>query len=112
MAEDDNTKELSDRELLILLHRAVSESHSTVRQMDERVQKLEAKAYDTQPLPANFAARFAALEERVGSIEHNLLEFKVETRKNFKLLREDHLRERQLRAELEDRMELIESRLS
>lgn len=112
MIEDDNTKDLSDRELLILLHRAASELNS-------RVERLEAKAYDTQPLPANFAARFTALEERVGAIEgelheikHSLLEFKVETRKNFKSLREDHLRERQLRAELEDRIELLESRLS
>jgi len=105
MIEDDNTKDLSDRELLILLHRDVSELNS-------RVGRLEAKAYDTQPWPANFAARFTALEERVGNINYNLLEFKVETRKNFKLLREDHLRERQLRAELEDRIELIESRLS
>jgi hypothetical protein len=98
MTEDDNTKELSDRALLILLHRAVS-------QMDERVQKLEAKAYSTQPLPANFDARFTVLE-------HSLAEFRVETRKNFKLLREDHIQERRLRVDLEERIELLESRLS
>lgn len=105
MAEDDNTRELSDRELLIRLYRAVS-------QMDERVQKLEAKSYDTQPLPANFAARFTALEERVGKIESSLLEFKVETRASFRALREDRLQEQQMRAQLEDRIALLESRPS
>lgn len=141
MSEDDNTKELSDRELLIFLHRTVSELHRVVGEMNERVQRLEAKAYDTQPLPVNFEARFTALEERVGSLErslpvnfearftaleervgaleHNLsqfrnemLQFRVETRRNFKVLREDLIKEQYMRVQLEERIELLESQPS
>src|SRR5262245_2100058 len=105
MSEDDNTKELSDRELLILLHGVVSE-------LNGRVGRLEEKSYSTHTLPVNFEARFTALEERVGRIESNLLEFKVETRANFRALREDRLQEQQMRAQLEDRITLLESRPS
>ena len=108
MNEGNDTKELSDRELLVLLHRTVSE-------LNERVGRLEAKAYDTQPLPVNFAARFTALEERMSTLEGNLAEFKREsvlfkreTRMSFKLLREDFLQDRAMRADLEERLELLE----
>lgn len=104
---DDATKELSDRELLVLLHRAVSELHRTVGELNERVGRLEAKAYATQPLPVNFDARFTALEERVGLLEGSLAEFRREfaqfrreTRANFKLMREDFLQDRRMRADL------------
>jgi predicted nucleic acid-binding Zn-ribbon protein len=101
MNEDDATKELSDRELLILLHRAVTE-------LNEKVGKLEAKAYDTQPLPVNFDARFTALEERMAALEQNLVGFRRETKANFKLLREEFVQEKLVRTDLEERIERLE----
>lgn len=108
MTDDDNTQELSDRELLLLLHRGLGE-------LNGRMERLEAKAYDTQPLPANFDARFTALEGRLGGLEDRLgtLEGYVrEIRRDVGLLRDDIFNERRERADLASRVAMIETRPS
>jgi hypothetical protein len=101
MTEDSDTQELSDRELLLLLHRGVG-------QLNERLERLEAKTYDTQPLPANFDARFTVLENRMGAIE----EYVREIRRDVGLLRDDIFNERRERADLASRVAMIETRPS
>ncbi|MBI1762897.1 MAG: hypothetical protein HYR56_15815 [Acidobacteria bacterium] len=108
MTEDSDTQELSDRELLLLLHRGMGE-------LNGRMERLEAKAYDTQPLPANFDARFTVLENRIGGIEDRLgaLEDYVrEIRRDVSLLRDDIFNERRERADLASRVAMLETRPS
>jgi hypothetical protein len=93
MTEDDNTKdltgELTDRQLLELIR----------REFNERLERLEARVYDTNQLPPNFAARFAALESLVREMGLEL-----------RGVREDLERERKIRFGIEDRLAALESR--
>lgn len=89
MNEHDDTKDLteklSDRELLLLIVRRLSN-------LEERFDGLEARfdGRDTNPLPGNFAERFTELEA------------------NLRLMREDLQAERQRRLRVEDRLEQLE----
>ena len=95
MTEDEPTKDLTeqltDRQLLLELRQAVGALH-------ERMTELERR---TNPLPPNYDARFAVLEENV-----------KEMRADLKLLREDIRNERRERVYLEERVIVLESRPS
>lgn len=81
----DLTEKLSDRELLLLIARRLSN-------LEERFDGLEARfdGRETNPLPGNFAERFAELEA------------------NLRLMREDLQAERQRRLRVEDRLDQLE----
>jgi chromosome segregation ATPase len=100
MTEDDPTKDLtdqmSDRQLLLELRRAVTT-------LTERFEESERR---TNPLPPNFDARFTAIEERIGSIETDIKDIKRE----IILLREDIRNERRERVILGERVEALENR--
>ena len=102
MSIDDNTKDLTAD---------LPKSLTTEEKLDWLMETLQRfMARDTNPLPPNYAARFMALEERLGSIERLLAEFKAETNRSFKLLREDIFQGRQVHAALEERVEQLERR--
>lgn len=69
MTEDDPTKDLTDRQILLELRRAVAE-------LTERVAESERR---TNPLPPNYDARFTALEQ-------SLAEFRAETNARLEAL--------------------------
>jgi len=69
MTEDDPTKDLTDRQILLELRHAVGS-------LVERVTALEHR---TNPLPPNYDARFTAMEQ-------SLAEFRAETGARFDAL--------------------------
>ncbi len=93
MTEDQNTKDLADRELLELMRREMNMMRS---EFNARLEQLEAR---TNPLPANYDTRFTALESDIKEIKRDL-----------RLLRDhDWKHERDL-AELNERVEKLEDR--
>lgn len=106
MTEDQNTKDLTDRELLELMRRNITMMRSEINQrfenvegrldqMDGRLGTLEAR---TNPLPPNYDARFAALEQDVKEIKRVM-----------KLLgKHDWQREQELE-DVKERLEAIEN---
>lgn len=98
----DLTEQLTDRQILL-------ELRQTMAAMAERMSELERR---TNPLPPNYDARFTALEQRVDDIVKSLADFKSETNRNFKILRDDVFRVRQEHAALEERMDALEQRPS
>jgi hypothetical protein len=62
MTEDDSTKNLSDRQILLALRQVVGA-------LVERVGTLERR---TNPLPPNYDERFSALEKAVRLTNHKL----------------------------------------
>lgn len=105
MSEDQNTQDLSDRELLELMRREISVMRGEINQRFEnvggrldqiegRLGTLEAR---TNPLPSNYDARFAALEKDVKEIKRDM-----------KLLsKHDWQREQELE-DVKERLEAIE----
>ena len=96
MSEDNNpneptkdlTADLSDREFLELMR----------QEFNQRLERLEAR---TNPLPANYDARFVALEERVKEI-----------RADLKLVPEHIAHEGRERIEMAERIDALENRPS
>jgi hypothetical protein len=73
MAEDQNTKDLSDRELLELMRREIitmrSEFNVRLEKVELRLGQVEAR---TNPLPPNYDARFTAMESDIREIKRDL----------------------------------------
>ncbi len=93
MTEDGPTKDLTDqmtdRQLLLELRRAVTP-------LTERFEESERR---TNPLPPNYDARFTAMEERLARIEQDI-----------RLLRDDMHNERHERVILDQRLTELERR--
>ncbi len=95
MSEDEPTKDLTeqmtDRQILLELRRAVGVLHDRMVELEHR----------TNPLPPNYDARFTAMEERLARMERELV-----------LLREDIRNEWHERVILSERVDTLESRPS
>jgi chromosome segregation ATPase len=105
MTEDQNTKDLSDRELLELMRREINAMRNEFNQRFENVEgrldqmegRLGTWEARTNPLPPNYDARFAALEKDVKEIKRDM-----------KLLgKHDWQREQEL-ADITERVERLE----
>ncbi|MBI1765842.1 MAG: hypothetical protein HYR56_30930 [Acidobacteria bacterium] len=70
MTEDLNTKDMSDRELLLAIR---GELHS----LNDRVATLEAR---TNPLPPNYNERFTALETNIRELQSGQRELQSDVR--------------------------------
>jgi len=93
MTEDQNTKTLSDRELLELMRR---EFNLRLERVETRLGQLEAR---TNPLPPNYDARFTAMESDIREIKRDLRQLRDH----------DWKRERDL-VDLNERVEKLEDR--
>ena len=101
MTEDLNTKDMSDRELLLAIR-------NELQNLNGRVATLEAR---TNSLPPNYDARFTALEANMKNLEGDMKEMKRDMRDlkyEMRQLRDhDWKREGEL-GKLQDRVEELE----
>ena len=75
MTDDLNTKDMSDRELLLLIRTDQLVMLERLTSLNERVSSLEAR---TNPLPQNYDARFTALEADLKEMKRDVRELKYE----------------------------------
>jgi chromosome segregation ATPase len=94
MTEDQNTKDLSDRELLELMRREMNVMRQGMERIEVRLGELEAR---TNPLPPNYDARFTALESDIREIKRDMRQLRDH----------DWKREREL-ADMNERVERLE----
>lgn len=73
-----------------------------------RLERLEAKQYDTKPIWERALAEITEVRQEVAEVRQELRDFRDETRRNFKILNEDIFNVRSEQRRLDDRQTRLE----